>query len=125
MKDMLPHIATRKPGAKEEDIKAAEEKLGAAFLEQYRELCKLVNNPEIGEWVLYPIRDGGNPRKTWDDVVRQNTLAREEEIPEHLITIAEMVPATVYVSRPRTAKWVTPFLYGTMKQKRLMNMHRI
>ncbi|WP_066172580.1 SMI1/KNR4 family protein [Bacillus marinisedimentorum] len=89
MKDMLSIIPTRKPGAKEEDIKAAEEKLGAAFPEQYRELCKLVNNAEIGEWILYPIKDKRNLKKTWDDVVRQNTLAREEGISEHLIVIAD------------------------------------
>ena len=46
----------------ESDIKLAEEKLGAIFPEQSKELFKLVNNAEIGEWILYPIKTQINPK---------------------------------------------------------------
>ncbi|PUB01279.1 SMI1/KNR4 family protein, partial [Paenisporosarcina sp. OV554] len=80
MKDVRNLIHTRKIGVIELDLKAAEEKLGAVFPEQYKDLFKLVNNTEIGEWILYPIKDHRNPKKTWDDIVRQNTEVREEDI---------------------------------------------
>lgn len=34
-----------------------------------RDLIKLVNNAEIGEWILYPIKDNRNVTKTWDDML--------------------------------------------------------
>ena len=82
-------IQTKKPGVDEFDINLAEEKLGAIFPEQYKELFKLVNNAEIGEWILYPIKDNRNPKKTWDDVVRQNIEVREEGFPNELIAIGD------------------------------------
>jgi cell wall assembly regulator SMI1 len=80
MKDVRDLIHTRKLGVDDSDIKAAEEKLGADFPDQYKELSKLVNNAEIGEWILYPIKDHRNSKKTWDDIVRQNTEVREEHM---------------------------------------------
>lgn len=68
---------------------AEEEKLGAVFPEQYKELFKLVNNGEIGDWIFYPIRDHRDPKKTWDDVVRQNTEVREDNMSKELITIGD------------------------------------
>jgi cell wall assembly regulator SMI1 len=82
-------IETRKPGVDESDIKLAEERLGLVFPEQYKELFKLVNNAEIGEWILYPIKTQINPKKTWDDVVRQNKEVREERMSEDLIAIGD------------------------------------
>ena len=70
-------------------IKETEEKLGAAFPNQYRDLIKLVNNAEIGKWILYPIKDNRNVTKTWDDIVRQNIDMRDESIPENLIIIGD------------------------------------
>ncbi|QVY63463.1 SMI1/KNR4 family protein [Cytobacillus gottheilii] len=89
MEDVRKLIQTRKLGVNEMSIKEAEEKLGAIFPVQYKELFKLVNNAEIGDWILYPIKDQQNPKKTWDDVVRQNTEVREEFMPKELITIGE------------------------------------
>jgi hypothetical protein len=82
-------IETKKPGVDESDIKMAEEKLGAIFPEQYKELLKLVNNAEVGEWILYPIKTQINPKKTWDDVVRQNKEVRDERMSEDLIAIGD------------------------------------
>jgi cell wall assembly regulator SMI1 len=82
-------IQTRKPGVDELDIKLAEEKLGVIFPEQYKELFKLVNNAEIGEWILYPIKTQINSKKTWDDVVRQNKEVRDERMSEDLIAIGD------------------------------------
>ncbi|MFJ7730219.1 SMI1/KNR4 family protein [Neobacillus sp. NPDC097160] len=82
-------IQTKKPGVDELDIMLAEEKLGAIFPEQYKELFKLVNNAEIGEWILYPIKTQINPKKTWDDVVRQNKEVRDERMSEDLIAIGD------------------------------------
>jgi cell wall assembly regulator SMI1 len=89
MKDVRELIHTRKFGVDESDIKAAEDKLGAVFPELYKELFKLVNNAEIGEWILYPIKDNRNPKKTWDDIVKQNTEVREEYMSEDLIAIGD------------------------------------
>jgi cell wall assembly regulator SMI1 len=89
MKDLRNLIHTRKMGVDELDLKATEDKLGAVFPKQYRELFKLVNNAEIGEWILYSIRDHRNPKKTWDDIVRQNTEVREENMPIDLIAIGD------------------------------------
>ncbi len=89
MKDVRDLIHTRKLGVNESDIKAAEDKLGVVFPEQYKELFKLVNNAEIGEWILYPIKDHRNPKKTWDDIVRQNTEVREEDMSKDLIAIGD------------------------------------
>jgi hypothetical protein len=89
MKDVRDLIHTRKLGVDESDIKSAEDKLGAVFSEQYKELFKLVNNAEIGEWILYPIKDNRNPKKTWDDIVRQNTEVRGEDMSKDLIAIGD------------------------------------
>lgn len=89
MEEIRNLIHTRKPGVDEVDIKAAEEKLGAIFPEQYRELFKLVNNAEIDEWILYPVRDHRNPKKTWDDVVRQNIEVRDEAMGADLVVIGD------------------------------------
>ncbi|UPO90416.1 SMI1/KNR4 family protein [Niallia sp. Man26] len=82
-------ILTRKPGVDEIDIKAAEEKLQAVFPEQFVQLYHLVNNPEIGEWLLFPIKDRKNVKKTWDDIVRQNTEVRYIGMADEWIVIGE------------------------------------
>lgn len=82
-------IETNKPGVDELEIKTAEEMLGAIFPEQYKELFKLVNNAEIGEWILFPIKTQKNVKKTWDDVVRQNKEARDERMTDDLIAIGD------------------------------------
>jgi hypothetical protein len=89
MRNVRNLIETKKPGVDESDIKLAEEKLGVIFPEQYKELFKLVNNAEIGEWILYPIKTQINPKKTWDDVVRQNKEVKDERMSEDLIAIGD------------------------------------
>ncbi|MEW4154256.1 SMI1/KNR4 family protein [Bacillus thuringiensis] len=89
MKEVREYIETKKQGVLELQIKETEEKLGAAFQNQYRDLIKLVNNAEIGEWILYPIKDNRSVTKTWDDIVRQNIDMRDESIPENLIIIGD------------------------------------
>lgn len=89
MKDIRDSIQTRKLGVVESDIKAAEDKLGSIIPQQYKELFKLVNNAEIGEWILYPIKDHRNPKKTWDDIVRQNNEVRDEDMSRDLIAIGD------------------------------------
>ncbi|RDW14993.1 SMI1/KNR4 family protein [Oceanobacillus chungangensis] len=89
MKDVRDLIHTRKLGVDDSDIKAAEDKLDVVFPEQYKELFKLVNNADIGEWILYPIKDHRNLKKTWDDIVRQNTEVREEYMSKDLIAIGD------------------------------------
>jgi cell wall assembly regulator SMI1 len=90
MKDIRHLIMTRKPGVNDNDIKLAEEKLGCVFSNQYKELVKLVNCTEVGEWAFHPIKDTKNPKKTWDDIVRQNMDkdVRWQSMPEELITFA-------------------------------------
>ncbi|MEK4907090.1 SMI1/KNR4 family protein [Niallia sp. FSL M8-0099] len=58
-------------------------------LKKYKELFKLVNNVEIDEWILYPIKTQINSKKTWDNVVRQNKEARDERMSEDLIAIGD------------------------------------
>ncbi|MGA9290088.1 MAG: SMI1/KNR4 family protein, partial [Anaerobacillus sp.] len=38
----------------------------------YKELFKLSNNAQVGEWTLFPIKDSKNLKRTWDDIVREN-----------------------------------------------------
>src|SRR3954468_38040 len=89
MKNLIKLLPTSKPGVNEIHIKAAEEKLGALFPDEYKELFKLINNPEIGDWILFPIKDSLNLKKTWDDIVRQNLEQREEALSNDLIAIGE------------------------------------
>jgi SMI1-KNR4 cell-wall/Protein of unknown function (DUF4241) len=89
MKNLIKLLPTRKPGVDKIHIKAAEENLGALFPDEYKELFMLINNPEIGDWILYPIKDSLNLKKTWDDIVRQNLEQREEALSNDLIAIGE------------------------------------
>ncbi len=89
MNDIIELIDTRKPGVTELDIRSAEEELGVVFPEQYKELFKLSNNAQIGEWTLFPIKDPRNLKRTWDDIVRQNKDVRDEEMADDLISIGE------------------------------------
>ncbi|GAB6448743.1 hypothetical protein bcgnr5390_51770 [Bacillus luti] len=86
IRDLIP---TKKPGVNLLDINLTEQKLGVIFPEQYRGLIQLVNNAEIGEWTLFPIKDYKNVKKTWDDIVRQNNEVRDERMPNNLIAIGD------------------------------------
>lgn len=73
----------------EEEIKAAETSLGASFPEAYKSLLYKKNPAEIGEWLFFPIKEQNRLQKTWDDVIRQNSVCREERMPADLIVIAD------------------------------------
>ncbi|MFD0048131.1 SMI1/KNR4 family protein [Actinomycetes bacterium NPDC127524] len=89
MNDVIGLIDSRKPGVTEIDIHLAEKELEAAFPKQYKELFKLSNNAQIGEWTLFPIKDPQNIKSTWDDIVRQNKEVRDEGMASELISIGE------------------------------------
>ncbi|UNL86985.1 SMI1/KNR4 family protein [Priestia koreensis] len=89
MEDIKDLLNNMKPGIGEAAIKEAEKQLGVTFPKQYKELFKVVNNPEIGDWVLYPIKDPTNLKKTWDDIVRQNGEVRVDYMSKDLIAIGD------------------------------------
>ncbi|WLR58850.1 SMI1/KNR4 family protein [Guptibacillus hwajinpoensis] len=89
MKDVIHLIDSKKPGITELDIKLTEEKLNVDLPEQYKELFKLSNNAQIGEWTLFPIKDSKNLKRTWDDIVRENIDIKDEGMSEELISIGE------------------------------------
>ncbi|MBC1558486.1 SMI1/KNR4 family protein [Listeria booriae] len=49
----------------------------------------LVDAPEFGEWLFYPVKDKRNLRKTFYDIVRNTKIARESGLPEAFVVIAE------------------------------------
>lgn len=89
MKDVIELLESKKPGVTSLDIKTAEEQLGVAFPEQYKELFQLSNNAQVGEWTLFPVKDPKNLKRTWDDIVRQNLEVRDEGKSKDLISIGE------------------------------------
>lgn len=89
MKDILELLESSKRGVSDINLKSTEEQLGAALPKQYKELCKLTNNAQIGEWTLFPIKDPDNLKRTWDDIVRQNHEVKEEVMAHNLIAIGE------------------------------------
>ncbi|MDQ6418010.1 SMI1/KNR4 family protein [Paenibacillus sp. LHD-117] len=70
---LIKLISSRKPGVEIQDIKNTEEVLGVKLPEQYKKLVGIVNQPEIDEWILYPIKDSMRLSNTYDDIVRNNT----------------------------------------------------
>ncbi|MEG9461164.1 MULTISPECIES: SMI1/KNR4 family protein [Bacillus amyloliquefaciens group] len=68
----------------EEEFRAAEKSLGATFPKAYKRLIHKKNPAEIGEWTFFPIREQSRLQKTWDDVIRQNSVCREESMPDDL-----------------------------------------
>ncbi|MEF3351933.1 SMI1/KNR4 family protein [Paenibacillus sp. GYB006] len=89
MRELRGRILTRKPGVSLSDIAYTETKLQALFPAQYKELVQLVNQAEIDEWILYPIKDNQRLAKTSDDIIRNNELIDLGDFPERYIAIAE------------------------------------
>ncbi|WP_282020948.1 SMI1/KNR4 family protein [Planomicrobium okeanokoites] len=89
MQEIIKLLETNKKGVEESAIRETEQKLNVRFPDQYVQLFKLTNGPEVGEWTLFPIKDPKNMKKTWDDVVRQNKEVLDGEISDNLIAIAE------------------------------------
>ncbi|TAA67114.1 SMI1/KNR4 family protein [Planococcus salinarum] len=89
MQEIIKLLETNKKGVEESAIRETEQKLNVRFPDQYVQLFKLTNGPEVGEWTLFPIKDPKNMKKTWDDVVRQNKEVLDGEISNNLIAIAE------------------------------------
>lgn len=89
MQEIIKLLETNKKGVEESVIRETEQKLNIRFPDQYVQLFKLANGPEVGEWTLFPIKDPKNMKKTWDDLVRQNEEVLDGEISDDLIAIAE------------------------------------
>lgn len=89
MNEIMDLLDTNRKGVAEAAIRETEQKLGIHFPDQYVQLFRLSNGPEIGEWILFPIKDPDNVKKTWDDVVRQNEEVLNREFPDNLLAIAE------------------------------------
>lgn len=89
MQEIIKLLETNKKGVEESAIRETEQKLNVRFPNQYVQLFKLANGPEVGEWTLFPIKDPKNMKKTWDDVVRQNEEVLDGEVSDDLIAIAE------------------------------------
>jgi hypothetical protein len=88
MDDLIKLISSRKPGVEIQDIKNTEEVLGVKFPAQYKKLVGTVNQPEIDEWILYPIKDSKRISNTYDDIVRNNTGVLWPEKTSNHISIA-------------------------------------
>lgn len=87
----LSEICSRsKKGVSQRSIALTEEKLGFKLNTDLVDLYKLVNACEIGDWILFPIKDERNIRKTWDDLIRnnQNSL-KPEGFPDNFVIIGE------------------------------------
>lgn len=89
MRELRERIPTRKPGVSLSDIDNTETTLQALFPAQYKELVQLVNQAEIDEWILYPIKDNQQLAKTFDDIIRNNELIDLTNYTERYIAIAE------------------------------------
>ncbi|MBC1373555.1 SMI1/KNR4 family protein [Listeria booriae] len=89
MKKYADLSITCKTGVTPQDLVDAEQLLGVQLDSQYKELFQLVNAPEFGEWLFYPVKDKRNLRKTFDDIVRNTKIARESGLPEAFVVIAE------------------------------------
>lgn len=89
MNEISDLLDTSRKGVTEAAIRETEQKLGIRFPDQYVQLFRLANGTEIGEWILFPIKDPNNMKKTWDDVVRQNEDVLDRALPDNLLAIAE------------------------------------
>lgn len=87
MKELIELLETHQQGVDESAIRQAEQKLEVRFPQQYVELFQLANGPEVGEWQLFPVQDSHNEKKTWDDVVRQNSEANN--VPKEFLVIGQ------------------------------------
>ncbi|EUJ32672.1 SMI1/KNR4 family protein [Listeria cornellensis] len=54
---------TQKKGVILTDLAKLEQELGIRFGPEYRELVQLLNAPEFGEWLFYPVKDMRNLKK--------------------------------------------------------------
>ncbi|MBC2160232.1 SMI1/KNR4 family protein [Listeria booriae] len=89
MKKYADLSVTCKTGVLPQDLVDAEQLLGVQLDSQYKALFQLVNAPEFGEWLFYPVKDKRNLRKTFDDIVRNTKSARESGLPEAFVVISE------------------------------------
>ncbi|MGE4274342.1 MAG: SMI1/KNR4 family protein [Desulfitobacterium sp.] len=76
-------------GASDEAIKAASDCLGVSFPDQLKEIWAISNGLELaGGWIMFPVFDKANPRKTSNHIVYANTKGRWQYMPEDLVSIA-------------------------------------
>lgn len=78
-----------KLGTTEECIAAEEKRLGVIFPSQFREIFLISNGLELpDDWILYPIFDPNNPKKTSSSIFYENTTGRCDYMDEKFISIA-------------------------------------
>ncbi len=76
-------------GTGPENIDAAEKTLAVRFPRQLRDIWLVLNGMELpGSWRFLPVFDPGNPRKTSNDIVYENTKGRWPTMGEDLVSIA-------------------------------------
>ncbi|WP_254178158.1 MULTISPECIES: SMI1/KNR4 family protein [unclassified Planococcus (in: firmicutes)] len=63
MNEIMDLLDTNRKGVAEAAIRETEQKLSIRFPDQYVQLFRLANGPEIGEWILFPIKDPNNTKK--------------------------------------------------------------
>jgi cell wall assembly regulator SMI1 len=89
LEKIIKLLDSKKPGVSKKDLEDTEKKIGAAFPKEYREFVQKANNAEVGEWILHPIKDSKNIKKTWDDIVRKNIENRWETMNSCYIEFAD------------------------------------
>jgi hypothetical protein len=77
-------------GADSEAIDSAEQKLGITLPSLLKETWELSNGLELpGGWILFPVFDPTNPRKTCSNIVHENKPeVRFDYMPDDLVAIA-------------------------------------
>lgn len=87
MEDLIKIIYGENHGVDENIIGESENFIGIKLPKQYKQLLKITNGCEIGDWFIFPVKDPKNIKKTWDDLV-YNNRNRPCQIPEKLIVFA-------------------------------------
>lgn len=76
------------PPVSNDSLIKIEESLGFKLPVSLKELYTSGNKYTVGEWEFYPVKDEKFLNKTWDDILRANTIDREE-YPSSFFIIAD------------------------------------
>lgn len=71
-----------------ESLLLLEENLGFNLPKSLRELYKTGNKFTVGEWEFYPVKDEQFINRTWDDILRANTVDKDD-YPSSFFIIAD------------------------------------
>lgn len=102
-----------KLGAPLEAIIAAEQELGVIFPETLKAVWQVSNGLELpGGWIMYPIFDPANPRRTCNSIVYENAQdkGRWSYIADDLIAIADNIWGNKLVLRSEAGRLSTEIL---------------